>query len=194
MITGSSVVTPERFQTGLGSFREWMAAIPERHAEFQRHYDEYVPQAEDLAALQALVEKHGLKALVLGEHWCPDVWRGLPVVAKIAERTGMEIRLFFRDKNMDLMNEFLKNGKSASIPVVVFYDRHHQYLCHWIERPKMAAELLAPFIAAMKAAPEGTPERQAAIARLTEVTWEHAASWRHATLQELRAMLEARLK
>ncbi len=194
MITSSSAVTPERFQTGLGSFREWMAAIPERHAEFQRHYDEYVPQADDLAALQTLVQKHGLKALVLGEHWCPDVWRGLPVAAKIAERTGMEIRLFFRDKNMDIMNEFLKNGKSASIPVVVFYDRHHQYLCHWIERPKAAAQLLAPFIAAMKAAPEGTPERQAAIARLTELTWEHAAEWRHATLRELRAMLEARLK
>jgi hypothetical protein len=194
MIAGSSVVTPARFKTGLGSFREWMEAIPERQPEFQRHYDEYVPDPEDIAALKALVEKHGVKALVLGEHWCPDVWRGFSVVAKIAEQTGMEVRYFFRDKNLDIMNEFLKNGKSASIPTVVFYDRNHQYLGHWIERPKAAAEVLAPFIAAMKAAPEGSPERKAAIARLTEVTWEGAPGWRHATLKELRTLLESRLK
>jgi len=194
MIAGSSVVTPDRFKTGLGSFREWMEAIPERHQEFQRHYDEYVPDPADIAALKAFVEEHGVKALVLGEHWCPDVWRGLPVVAKIAEQTGMEVRYFFRDKNMDIMSEFLKNGKSASIPTVVFYDRNHQYLCHWIERPRVAAQILAPFIAAMKAAPENTPERQAAIARLMEVTWEGAPGWRHATLKELRTLLEARLK
>jgi len=194
MITGSSVVTPERFNTGLDSFREWLAAIPERHQEFQRHYDAYVPDAQDIAAVKALVQKHGVKALALGEHWCPDVWRGFPVLARVAEQTGMEVRYFFRDKNMDIMNEFLKNGKSASIPTVVFYDRNHQYLGHWIERPKAAAEVLAPFIAAMKAAPEGSDERRSAIARLMEVTWEGAAEWRHATLRELRALLEARLK
>jgi len=194
MITGSSVVTPERFNTGLGSFREWLAAIPERHQEFQRHYDAYVPDAQDIAAVKALVQKHGVKALALGEHWCPDVWRGFPVLARVAEQTGMEVRYFFRDKNMDIMNEFLKNGKSASIPTVVFYDRNHQYLGHWIERPKAAEEVLAPFIAAMKAAPEGSDERRSAIARLMEVTWEGAAEWRHATLRELRALLEARLK
>ena len=194
MITGSSVVTPERFKTGLGSFREWMQAIPERHQEFQRHYDGYIPDAQDIAAVKALVQKHGVKALALGEHWCPDVWRGFPVLARIAEQTGMEVRYFFRDKNMDVMNEFLKNGKSACIPTIVFYDRDHQYLGHWIERPKAAYEVLGPLIAAMKAAPEGTDERRAAIARLTEANWAGAAEWRHATLRELRALLEARLK
>ena len=194
MITGSSVVTPDRFQTGLGSFREWMEAIPERQQEFQRHYDAYVPDPQDIAAVKALVQKHGVKALALGEHWCPDVWRGFPVLARIAEQTGMEVRYFFRDKNMDIMNEFLKNGKSASIPTVVFYDRDHKYLGHWIERPKAAYEVLVPLIAAMKAAPEGSDERRAAIARLMEVNWEGAAEWRHATLRELRTLLEAGLK
>lgn len=194
MITSSSAVTPERYKTGLGSFREWMAAIPERHAEFQRHYDEYTPDPKDIAAVKALVQKHGLKALVLGEHWCPDVWRGLPVFAKISEQTGMEVRFFFRDKNMDIMNEFLKNGKSASIPTVVFYDRNHRYLCHWIERPAVAAALLAPLIAAMKAAPENSDERRAALARLNDANWEGAPAWRHATLKELRSLLESRLK
>jgi hypothetical protein len=194
MTTASSVVTPERFRTGLASFREWMQAIPERHHEFQRHYDEYTPDPEDIAAVKALVHEHGLKALVLGEHWCPDVWRGIPVVAKIAEQTGMEVRFFFRDKNMDIMNEFLKNGKSASIPTVVFYDRNHRYLCHWIERPKAAEEVLRPFINAMKATPENSDERRTAVARLTEATWAGAPAWRHATLKELRSLLESHLK
>ena len=195
MIGSTSVVTPERFETGLGSFQEWMEAIPDKQKDFQRHYDQYDPDPEDIAAIKALVEKYGVKALLLGEHWCPDVQRGLPVVAKMAERTGMEVRYFFRDKNKDIMSEFLKNGKLEAIPTVVFYDRNYRYLGHWIERPQIAEGILAPLIAAMKAAPAGKgPERQAAIAQFLRVMWQEAPAWRHATLKEIRVLLESSLK
>ena len=90
MTSETSVVTPDRFATGLSSFSAWMDSIEGRNEEFQRHYDEYEPDADDIAAVASLVESRGVKALVLGEHWCPDVWRGLPVIAKIAEGAGME--------------------------------------------------------------------------------------------------------
>lgn len=195
MIGSASVVTPERYQTGLGSFQEWMAAIPDKQIDFQRHYDQYDPDPADIAAIKALVEKYGVKALLLGEHWCPDVQRGVAVVARMAERTGMEVRYFFRDKNKDIMSEFLKDGKLEAIPTVVFYDRNHRYLGHWIERPQIAEPVVGSLKADMKALPsEDGPERQAAIARLLRVMWQEAPAWRHATLKEIRALLEASLK
>ncbi len=194
MIGSASVVTPERYQTGLGSFQEWMATIPDKQKDFQRHYDQYDPDPEDIAAIKALVEKYGVKALLVGEHGCPDVQRGLAVVAKMAERTGMEIRYFFRDKNKDIMSEFLKDGKLEAIPTVVFYDRNYRYLGHWIERPQIAVPVVASLVADMKAAPaDDGPERQGVIARLLRVMWQEAPAWRHATLKEMRAVLESGL-
>jgi hypothetical protein len=43
----------------------------------QRHYDDFQLKAEDAAYFKKLVAERGL-ALVIGEDWCPDVWRGLP--------------------------------------------------------------------------------------------------------------------
>ena len=194
MTSPTSVVTPERFQTGMTSFEQWMGAIEARHKEFQRHYDEYTPDPDDAAAVRALVERHGVKALVLGEHWCPDVWRGLPVMARIGEATGMEVRYFERDKNKDIMSEFLNQGEFESIPTIVFYDRDHRYLGHWIERPARANEEMEPLRAILRDAPqEDGPERKAAQDRYRDATWQAAPNWRHAQLKEIRALLEKAL-
>ena len=113
MASKTSVVTPERFATGMATFKEWMEAIPERADEFQGHYDDYVPDPDDIAAIKKMVDERSVKALVLGEHWCPDVWRGLPVISHVSEQTGMELRMFFRDQNNDIMAEFLNQGSSS---------------------------------------------------------------------------------
>ena len=191
MTAGTSVVTPERFETGIASFSAWMETIPERHKEFQRHYDEYTPDPADIAAVTGLVRQHGIKALLLGEHWCPDVWRGVPVLARIAEATGMEVRYFLRDQNKDIMGEFLNQGEFESIPTVVFYDRDHRYLGHWIERPAVANVEMEPLRKILQAAPqEDGPERQEALARYREATWQAAPGWRHASLKEMRELIE----
>ena len=78
--------------------------------------------------------------LALGEPWCTDVVRGFPVMARLAEETGIDLKIFFRDENLDIMNEFLYKGEYQSIPVFVFYSKDHEYLGHWIERSKKARE------------------------------------------------------
>jgi hypothetical protein len=195
MTSGTSVVTPERYATGIPSFEAWMKAIPERHNEFQRHYDEYTPNADDIAAVRKLVEDRGVKALVIGEHWCPDVWRGIPVIARIAEGTGMEVRYFPRDENKDIMAEFLNQGEFESIPTIVFYDGAHNYLGHWIERPKLANEEMVDLRKILQDAPqEDGPERQEAQAKYREATWAAAPKWRDASLTEMRELLENALR
>ena len=194
MTSTTSVVTPERFATGIEGFSTWMETIPERHKEFQRHYDEYTPDQKDLDAVRELVKKHGVKALVLGEHWCPDVWRGVPVMARIAEGTRMEVRYFLRDQNKDIMSEFLNQGEFESVPTIVFYDGDHNYLGHWNERPALANEEMISLRKILQDAPqEDGPERQEAQARYREATWDAAPNWRHASLKEMRELLEKAL-
>ena len=110
----ASVVTAARFEQGAKSFNEWLEMIDIREDQFQRNYDEYIPEENHLHQLQELVNTHGIKALVLGEAWCPDVWRGLPVISKLSEATGMQARYFLKDENQDIMSEFL-NGEFESI-------------------------------------------------------------------------------
>ena len=75
------------------------------------------------------------KILAIAEAWCGDVYRELPTVARIAEATGMSLRIFLRDENADIMDEFLSNGgKSRAIPVFVFYTEDLRYITHFTER------------------------------------------------------------
>ena len=188
-----SVVTPERFAEGMPTFAGWMAAIEKNKETFQRHYDEFVPDMGDIAAMKALVEQHGVKALIIGEDWCPDVWRGLPVFSRVGELTGMETRHFLRDLNKDIMAEFLKDGEFESVPTVVFYDKNHKYLGHWIERADRANAEMPPLRKVMEGKEPGTPAHDEARAQYQLLTWDHAEDWRDAEVAEFRALLEEAL-
>ena len=193
MASETSVVTPERFTEGMQTFEEWMGAIEVRKTEFLRHYEEFDPNADDIAAITTMVEERGVKALCLGEDWCPDVWRGIPVIAKVSEATGMELRIFFRDKNKDIMSEFLNQGEFESIPTIVFYDGDHNYLGHWIERPTLANDEMEGLRGMLSGVERGTPEFDEARDRYNEETWKLAGNWRHASVAEFRALLEKAL-
>jgi hypothetical protein len=51
----------------------------------------------------------------------------------------MELRIFLRDENPDIMDEFVSNnGKSRAIPVFVFYTDGLEYIAHFTERSASA--------------------------------------------------------
>ena len=51
----------------------------------------------------------------------------------------MNLRIFLRDENPDIMDQFLSNnGKSRAIPVFVFYTREMEYITRFVERPSSA--------------------------------------------------------
>ncbi len=139
MAEKTSVVTPERFNQGL-NYTDYIAQINVNKDQFQSLYDQFQLTPEDAEFFSKAVQHPDgpAKMLVIGEDWCPDVYRGMPMMARISEASGMEMRVFPRDSHMDIMNEFLNNGEHMSIPVAVFYTRDHKYIGHWIERPKAA--------------------------------------------------------
>tara|TARA_A100001037_G_scaffold296584_1_gene317281 strand:- start:305 stop:889 length:585 start_codon:yes stop_codon:yes gene_type:complete len=193
MTEAASVVTESRFEQGVKSFNEWLDIIDIREDQFQRNYDEYQPEENNLNQLQELVNEHGIKALVIGEAWCPDVWRGLPVIAKLSEATGMQARYFIKDDNQDIMSEFL-NGEFESIPTVVFYDKDMNYIFHWIERPQEANEEMAVLRDKfLQGVPSEGEERDAAMRAFRVEVAKRSDHWRHLTLFEIVESLKKHL-
>ena len=181
-----SVVTAQRFAAGL-TYQEYTERIQRNRPKFDYNYGETRLADDDARALRELASRPEgpARVLALAEDWCPDVFRGLPVMARIAEAAGMELRIFSRDQNLDIMNEFLNQGKHQSIPVFVFYTRNQRYLAHWTERPVLTNEQmhLVNAIFQGKTAEEALPEYD----RFQQgEVW---ANWRQETVREIRSLL-----
>ena len=176
-----SVVTPDRFAKGM-TFDEYVkyAGSPENLAReawggyFPDSGSFGAPRKDNSAVLRERYARARLsdhqtaaikrlaaqpngpaKILVISEDWSSDCRRDVPVLARLAEAGGMELRIFNRDgkkilgtrrpdpaaapdANHDLMLEFMneKNGGEwASIPVAVFYTKDFQELYRYIEYP-----------------------------------------------------------
>lgn len=185
-----SVVTPERLKQGL-SYEQYIDTIKQNKDRFEANYEGTTIAEADAAALRELAEReNGPKTLlVLGEDWCPDVYRGLPVLAKMAEAAGWDLRVFPRDENVDIMNEFLKDGEHQSIPTAVFYTGDNDYILHWIERPAKANDEM-PLLRKIF---EGRSREEAAPDMAKFQQGPEWASWRDATVTELRAKLEEKV-
>ena len=190
-----SVVTRERFAQGQ-PYDEWIKGIDRNLERFQENYEGTHISDEDAAALKALVARPNgpARCLALGGSWCPDVFRVGSVMARIAEVSGMELRVFFRDQNNDIMAEFLKHGEHESIPTLVFYTKEHEYIAHWIERPAKANEemsKLQELTAPLRNADITPEEREKHIKAYVEFQqgpiW---AGWRDAAVSEIRQLLE----
>lgn len=124
--------------------REVLASIPiprrNESASFRRANEAkqfHAPQGDAIRCLAA--QGHGpAKVLVLSEDWSSDCQRDVPTLARVAEAGNMELRIFNRDTDPDIMDEFLneKRGqKFRSIPVAVFYTKNFDYLYCYTEYP-----------------------------------------------------------
>lgn len=132
-------ITPERFAQGL-TYAAYKAQMTRNQERFEANERTVELSADDLAFFAQLPTP--LHVLVLAEDWCGDVIANLPVLGRLAAETAkLDIRVFLRDQNLDIMDQYLKDGKHRSIPVFVFFDDAFRELGHWIERPARVSEL-----------------------------------------------------
>jgi len=176
-----NVVTPERFAQGM-TFDEYVRYAGSAENLAREAFGGYFPDAGSFgaprkdnsavlreryararlsdpqrAAIEWLVaQPQGpAKIFVISEDWSSDCRRDVPILARLAEAGGMELRIFNRDgkkilgtrrpdpaaapdANHDLMLEFMnrKNGGEwASLPVAVFYTKDFQELHRYFEYP-----------------------------------------------------------
>ena len=129
-------ITRERFEQGM-TYEAFKAQMTRNQERFVVNEEHFQLSPEDAAAFASLPDL--LPVLVLAEDWCGDVVANLPVLGKVAAQTGkLDLRLFLRDQNLDLMDAYLKEGKYRSIPVFVFFDQDFHEMGRMIERPAAA--------------------------------------------------------
>jgi hypothetical protein len=142
--------------------RDWSAFMRERHAKTA------LTDAES-AAIKWLAAQPGGPAcvLVIAEEWSSDCRRDVPVLQRLADAGGLDLRIFTRDGasvlkgrpdpsrsgNADIMLAYMnrRDGKEyASIPVAAFFDRDFNELHRYVEFPAiyhkdaLRAKLTAP--------------------------------------------------
>ncbi len=104
-----------------------------KHADlWQTMYRTAMPSAE---AVERLRRVHGdFRFLVLAEDWCSDAFSTMPIVARLAEQSGVDLRVLSRDANADLMDAHLTSG-TRSIPVLIILDCDFRERGWWGPRP-----------------------------------------------------------
>ena len=122
-----------RWDKGI-SYDAYKAAMTRNQERFEQNEAGVVLDPATVKVFKALPKQ--LRVLVLAEDWCGDVIANLPVLGRLAKEVGtLDVRVFYRDQNPDLMERWLNQGKYQSIPVFVFFDESFRELGHWIERP-----------------------------------------------------------
>lgn len=133
-----------RWAQGL-TYEQFLASFnTPRYAEKIREIDAgFALTPDDLGFWRQFVGR-GLRVLAVGAEWCPDVIQHLPVLMHVARAAGMEVRIFDRDTNLDLMTPetFLSPDGKQRIPVFAFYDSGWRELGRWIERSRLAERMV----------------------------------------------------
>ena len=193
MAEKTTVVTAERFAQGL-AYSDYLAQIKVNQDRFSM-YDDTAMEAvsdEDADFFKSAVESGCSRVVVVGEDWCPDVYRGMPVIGRIAAVSGMEMRVFPRDENLDIADEFLNRGEFRSIPTLVFYNADQEYLCHWIERPESVTQEMADITQALETEMAGQSEEAVRDARRDRVN-ARFPDWQKESVKDIRALISQTL-
>ena len=145
--------TPENLAREAGS---WLGRKRLDFSGVLRRWYEHarVSEAQTAAIRWLAAQPEGpANILVISEDWSSDCRRDVPMLARLAEAGGLELRIFQRDgrtfsnapkadpaesPNADIVNEFLndKDGQTfQSVPVAVFLTRDFRVIYRYIEFP-----------------------------------------------------------
>ncbi len=128
----------KRFSTGL-TYEEYKDQMTRNRDRVDANEARVTIDPADLDAFRGL--KGPIHVLALAEDWCGDVIANLPVLGVLARESGtLDLRVFLRDQNKDLMQRYLNQGKYESIPVFAFFDDTFSELGVFTERPASVTE------------------------------------------------------
>lgn len=119
----------------------YLSGMQVNKAEMMSIYDKFSLNETHKNHLATLKNK-GLKAIVLTEDWCGDAMLNNPVLLRIAEEIGMEVRFVLRDSNLELMDQYLTNGTSRAIPIFIFLNSDGEEVAVWGPRAAKMQELV----------------------------------------------------
>lgn len=92
-------------------------------------YRNFTPP-NDQVFLNSLRERN-LRVIVLAEDWCGHCMLDIPILLRLSEQVDMPVRFLRRDENLVLMDQYLTNGKSRTIPIFIFIDEQGNEVTKW---------------------------------------------------------------
>ncbi|SEN39448.1 thioredoxin family protein [Lihuaxuella thermophila] len=113
-------MTYEQYVDSMNVNRERMLDIYER-----------VELSGEEKAFFARAQEKNWRVIVLTADWCGDAMLCVPILKRIAEAAQFDLRFLIRDENLELMDQYLTNGKSRSIPIFIFIDQQGQQQAVW---------------------------------------------------------------
>ena len=125
------MVTRERFEQGL-TLQQYIDHMSVNRERFVEAVEDVTIRPDEAKILDRFPGTR--RVLVISEDWCGTCLAHVPFVAKLVEdRADIEMRLFPRDANLDLMDQYLKTGRYRSIPVFAFFDEQMNELGRFLE-------------------------------------------------------------
>ena len=125
------MVSRERFEQGM-TLQQYVDHMSVNRERFVEALEDVTIRPDEAQILDRLGAPR--RVLVISEDWCGTCMAHVPFVAKLVEgRADIELRLFPRDANLDLMDQYLKKGRYRSIPVFAFFDEHMTELARFLE-------------------------------------------------------------
>lgn len=135
------------FEKGMTA-REYIDSMRVNREEMIGIYNHFSLSPEVRSFYEELREKR-LRAVVLTADWCGDAMLCVPILMRVAEAAGIELRFLIRDENLELMDQYLTNGKSRSIPIFIFIDPAGEERAVWGPRAPEVQRLIGEMLAAL---------------------------------------------
>ncbi|HEY4602220.1 MAG TPA: thioredoxin family protein [Cerasibacillus sp.] len=120
----------------------------EKHKEQLLHVYNHFKLPDKRQTLKEIEEKK-LRVIVLTEDWCGDAMLNLPILLHIAKEINMDVRILYRDDNLELMDQYLTNGKSRSIPIFIFIDEDGNEVAKWGPRAEAVQQFVDETLTAL---------------------------------------------
>ncbi len=124
--------TLERWWRAAESYEDYLGRV-DKNRDLWHDVHQRVRLPDDLPAASEVIPCAYF--LALSEDWCGDAVNTLPVAAHLARHYGIEMRVLERDANLELMDRYLTDGRSRSIPIVIALDCDFRELGRWGPRP-----------------------------------------------------------
>lgn len=99
-----------------------------------------LPSSDD--RINQLKDSSYSKVLVISEDWCGDAMMNLPILKRISESLQLEVRVFHRDEDTNLIDQYLTNGTARSIPIFIFMNDQFEQVSVWGPRAREAQEFV----------------------------------------------------
>ncbi len=178
----------ERFNAGARDYQEWLGSLGAHREEFERHYDAYKPADDDTDRMTRAMDLVGgtLRALIVADPSTHENWRGVAVMAKIADTFGLDLSIVPAEGNEDIVEGHTNLFGDSGTPTIVFLDTDGAELGYLSQPPNQVERDIIRAIEEQHGYdfPLEGPEYDAAVAeylqgdgRKRESAWRHAQLW-----------------